>query len=308
MSRGSVYFYLKGFQRTLQVTYHYENENEYRNCTEETIPVHVFKNFYVSLYARNIKNSRLRIDISDMTLSTDKKNEPIFEYESEFDISAPKLFKQINFFKNNQITKKEDEHIRKKKRTIMDICKIQENILDKVDYSNVQLSRSLEESHLIVEFIKNQTTTTSELGKRLLNLFDTWLKQTKKQYNEVNKVVGQMRQNIEAYSFNKLEKKIDSVVGKVRKRMVDSRSYIRNFERLTSLIKKSKNKFKEKKDILKNLPELIRNLKNDSRISQYSYVRSELTIYLIFLCITITLCLFSIILKLNKIRKANIIN
>ena len=129
------------------LNYHYKNEDEYRSCVDFEVPRTMMRQFYLHMFARSAPTNKLRFDLSAMTLSTDTENIGISEFEAKYDENVPKLFKFISFFKaNQQSLDRYEEDLKKHDLDIKSMHGMQSMVFSLVDFSNSQISKSLEET------------------------------------------------------------------------------------------------------------------------------------------------------------------
>lgn len=308
LDRSTVNFYIKSDNTQIYVTYHYENETEYKKCMEITFPRNEFKSFFVSLFARSTPQSTLRYDISSMTYSADVENIGVSEFESKFDENIPKLFKQISFYKANQdVLKSKIPNLESNKLDIPSIHGVQSQVYNMIDYSNTQLSRSIEETSSILSYIENQNTSTNELGNTLLSALNRWLEITQQQCEVMDKDVNLIVHEIEEFNFNNLLKTTQELLGNLNKKLEETSDDFKLFKRFSKLIKRNLNVLKDKKDELFDFPKALRRLKRNRKLKKGEGFQTVLTLLLSFLGFIIIVALLSILYRLTVGQKRDIL-
>ena len=290
------------------VNYHYEGETEYKKCMEVNHPRYQLKNFYITLFARSTEESTLRYDVSSMTYSSDKENIGVSEFEAKFDENIPKLFKQISFYKANQeILRSKTPKLDIDKLDIPEINNVQSKIYDMIDYSNTQLSRSIEETSSILSYIENQNMSTNELGNTLLSALNGWLENTQKQYEIMDKDVGKIAKEIETFNFDKILTTTQELLGNLNKRLEETSEDFKQFKKFSNLIKKNLSVLKNKKDELFDFPRALRRLQRDKMLKKSEGAQTVLTLLLAFLGFIIIAALLSILYRLTIGQKRDIL-
>lgn len=307
-TKKPVNFYIKSEGSQIYVTYHYDNETEYRKCMEITFPRHQFKNFFVSLFARSSAESKLAYDLTSMTFSSDAENIGVTEFEAKFDENIPKLFKQISYYKTNQDTlKTRHPTAQSDNLDIPSIHNVQSQVLNMVDYSNTQISRSIEESGLILSYIESQDESTKELGDKLLGSLNRWLTNTQKQYKIMDRDVGKIVAEIEKFSFDKLLVTTQELLGNLNTRLEETTSDFKEFRKFNKLIRKNLDVLRYKKEELYDFPKALKKLRKSKTLNKSDSMQTVLTLLLAFLGFTIIAALLSILFKLTAGQKRDIL-
>lgn len=308
LDRSTVSFYIKAMDNQVIVSYHYGNESEYKKCVTLTSKRYQFKSFYLTMMARSHGESNLRYDITSMTFSTDEENPEVSEFEGKFDENIPKLFKQISFYKANaDVLKSKDAKIDPSKLDIPTIHQSQTQVFNMVDYSNTQLSRSIEETSSILSFIENQNSSTSEVGNTILTSLNSWLENTQKQYEIMDRDVGRIVAEMDAFNFESLLKTTEDLIDNLNKKLEETSDDFKQFRTFSRIIKKNLNTLKNKKEQIVNFPRLIRQLKRDKMFKQPQWVHRLLVVLLIVLGVVIILALLTILYKLTVGQRKDIL-
>lgn len=299
-----VNIYIKSSSTQILVNYHYEKENEYKKCMEVTFPRYQFKNFFVSLFARSSAESNFRYDVSSMTYSSDVENTGVSEFEAKFDENIPKLFKQISFYKANQdILKSKNPKLESNRLDIPSINAVQSKVFDMIDYSNTQLSKSIEETSSILSYIENQNTSSRELGNTLLTALNRWLENTQKQYEIMDRDVRQMVNEFEAFNFEELLTTTQGLLDNLNKRLEETSDDFKKFRKFSKLIQKNLSTLNSKKAELYDFPNALKRLQADKLSSKSTRPQEILTILLGVLGFIIATALLSILYRLTMGRK-----
>lgn len=290
------------------MTYHYEGETEYRKCMEITFPRNQFKNFFVSLFARSGPESKLAYDVTSMTFSTDEENIGVSEFEAKYDENIPKLFKEISFYKTNQeALRHKTAAVQGDKLDIPSIHNVQSAVFDMIDYSNTQLSRSVEESSSILTYIESQDSSTKELGNTLLHSLNRWLENTQKQYEIMDRDVGAIVAEIEAFNFENLLTTTQELLANLNTKLEETTDEFKQFKKFNKMIRRNLNVLRYKKDELFDFPKALRRLRRDKSLGKNSGMQTVLTLLLAFLGFIIIAALLSILFKLSSNQKRDIL-
>lgn len=275
---------------------------------EVIYPKSQFKDFYINLIARSVTSSVFRYDISSMTLSTDTENLGISEFEAKFDENIPKLFKEISFYKSNaDLIKSKTGKDQQETLDIQSMHVKQDQVFDMIDYSNTQLSRSIEETSSLLTFIENQNTSTSELGHHLLYSLNRWLEDTQKQYEIMDKDVGHLVSEIEAFNFDALYEKTDELMNELNKKIEETSDDFKQFRSFSILIRRNIESLKAKRQQLIKFPKNLSALKRDKTLKKSNTFNNIMIILLLVLGIAIILALLSILYKLSVGQKREIL-
>lgn len=308
LDKSTVNFYVKATGTQILVTLHYEGETEYKKCMEINLARNKFKSFYVTMVARSTEGSGLRYDVSSMTLSTDTENSGVSEFEAKFDENIPKLFKQISFYKANSDTlKSKMNKVDPDKLDIPTIHSNQAQVFDMIDYSNTQLGRSIEETSSILSFVENQNLATNELGGTILSSLNRWLDNTQKQYEIMDKDVGKIVAEMDAFNFEQLLKTTEDLMTGLNKKLEETSDDFKQFKKFSRLIKKNLETLKAKKEQLTNFPSMIRKLKAESDSQGSGSLHKVLIMLLVVLGVVIILALLSILYRLSSAQRKEIL-
>lgn len=306
-NRSDISFYLRGDKKNVVVSYHYEDESEYTSCLSVDVTALPTEQFYVNLFARVIKGSQVRFDLSAMTLSTDAENIAVSEFEAKFDENMPKLFRQISYYKANQDSLKGNVQDNGETLDIPKIHTIQARVHEVVDYSNSQLSRSLEETTSILSYVENQDFATKEMGNMLLGSLNDWLEETEKQYNKMNKDVSHLVAEMDAFNFDELFETTSDLLKQLNGKLEQSSEDFQVFSSFSKLVSKNLGSLESKRANLKNLPKMLKKmLKNDST-DKSGTMQTGLVLLLCFLGVFIIVALLSILSRLNSSYRKNIL-
>lgn len=288
----------------ITVSYHYKDETEYKNCASIDVPADSFQQFFVSMYAKTSKSTKARFDISTMTLSTDTENIGVSEFEAKFDENMPKLFKNISFFKNNQATINNwTNDFKKDKFNLPEMHFFQSMIYNSIDYSNAQLSRSLEETDTIRAYIDNQNFATNELGTMIIESLDNWLSITEKQYQTMDKDINSLIKDIESFNFQDLYKTTDDLLINLNSKLKKTNKEFKAFKSFSRLIGKNLNILDQKKSDLVNLPKVLKKVLKKKGKEGPVFDQTLLVALLLFLGIFIVVALLVILYKIGKTQK-----
>ena len=261
------------------------------------------------MMARSAPESNIRYDVTSMTLSTDEENIKISEFEAKFDENIPKLFKQITFYKaNRDALKVNAKPIDPENLDIPSINQNQSQILDMIDYSNTQLGRSIEETSSILSFVENQNLSTDELSNTLLSSLNNWLENTQKQYEIMDKDVGRIMAEMEAFNFEGLFKTTEDLLDNLNKKLEDTSDDFKQFKSFSRLINKNLETLKTKKKQLINFPKMLkRAVQGAGSNSGSSNLNTVLALLLLTLGVVIILGLLAILYRLGVSRKRDIL-
>ena len=307
-SRSDISFFLRGDTKKIYISFHYEGETEYVTCMSVNINSEMMTQFFITMFARGIKRTKMRIDISAMTLSTDAENIGVSEYEAKFDENVPKLFKQISFYKSNKDIIQ--DNIPEPNADLLDIEQIhsvQSRIHDVIDYSNAQLSRSLEETNSILSYVENQNYSTEEMGGILLSSLNEWLENTEKQYQKMDKDVSHLVAEMEAFNFDELYDTTNSLLSDLNNKLQSSSEDFKMFRSFSKLINKNLDSLDQKRTSLKNLPKLLKKLLKNKTVNKSNAMQTGLILLLAFMGVFIVIALLSILYKLGTSSKRNIL-
>lgn len=288
----------------ITVSYHYKDETDYKNCFSIDVPLETFQEFFISMYARSSKSTRARFDVSAMTLSTDTENIGVSEFEAKYDENMPKLFKSISFFKNNQqsISSWTNE-LKKDNFNLPEMHFLQTLVFNSIDYSNAQLSRSLEDTDTINAYIDNQKFATNELGSMIIESLDGWLSVTEEQYKTMDNDINSLIQDIESSNFQELYKTTDVLLTNLSDKLKNTNKEFKAFKSFSRLIQKNLKTLDEKKSQLKNLPKVLKRVLKKKQQEGAVFDQSLLVSLLLFLGIFIVAALLVILYKIGKTQQ-----
>ena len=293
---------------TFYLNYHYKNESDYKTCVQFDMPKSMMRQFYVHMFARSSGMNKLRFDLSAMTLSTDVENIGVSEFEAKYDENVPKLFKFISFFKNNLASlNKYEEDLKKQEFDIPTMHNMQSMVFSLVDFSNTQLSKSLEETDTIKAYVDNQNFATDEMGKMVVDALSQWLGIVEKQYETMNKDISKIIKEIENFNFDGLYRTTDDLLTNLNTKLKNTNQDFKAFKKFSRLIGKNLKTLQKKKDELKALPKLIKKMLKKKKGGAVKVDQSLLVGLLLFLGLFIVLALLCILCKVGNNARKNIL-
>lgn len=309
LDKAAVSFYLKTVDDKIVVSYHYAGENDYVKCVEIKYPKLAFKSFYVNMLARSFVDTNVRYEVSSMTLSTNSENIGISEFESKFDETIPKLFKEISFYKKN--TDAMRTNMVKVDPQSLDISAIhgnQSQVFDMIDYSNTQLSRSIEETSSILSFIESQNSSTNEMGQNLIFSLNRWLEDSQKQYEAMDKDVGRMIAEMEAMNFDTIFETTDKLISDINKRFEQTSSDFKELRKFSKIIKKNLGTLHNKADQIHTISRKISRMGRRTAYRGTGWYKKFMTLLLLALGFVVIAALLAILYKLSAKKRSNILD
>ena len=260
------------------------------------------------MMAQSAKDSYLRYDVSSMTFSTDRENIGVLEFEARFDESVPKLFKQISYYKSNaEALKSKTQGSASDGFDIPAINYRQDQILDMVDYSNIQLSRSIEETSSLLSFIEEQSTATTEMGHALLHSLNKWLKNTQEQHRIMERDAAVLLAEMETYNFSSLLKMTKKLIHNLLKKLDETSEDFKTFRKFSKLIRKNLETFKLKKEQIFGFSKFVKNLDKNKALRGGETVHSSTGVFLALLSCVVILALVVILRRLGDNHRKQIL-
>ena len=304
---SSVSLHVKAVDDRIIVSYHKEKETDYKKCAEVKFPKLNFKSFFVSLLARSAADSFIRYDVSTMTLSTNAENPIVSEFEAKYDQNMPKLFKEISFYKSNAEAIKA---MHKVDPSALDIPKIHSNqlfVYDTLDYSNTQLSRSIEETSSILSFVESQNASTAEMGHQLIFALNKWLEESQKEYEMMDKDVGRLVAEMEAMNFDNLFETTDKLLTDITVKFEQTSTDFKELRRFSKVIKRNLDTLHDKSNQVHGFARSVKNMGKHVSGRKTRRANSKLATMLVVLGVVTIFALLSILYKLSAGSKADIL-
>jgi hypothetical protein len=306
MTKKKFFIFIKGQEDRVVVSYHYEGDHDYDKCVELVKPENSLKQAFPVIYARSGVNSLFQINLTSMTLSSHSENIGISEFEAKYDQSVPKLFKKISFLKKNQeYLKSQEKPIIAENLNIENIYDSQRQVQSMIEYSNSQISQSLEESDVILSYIDQQKYSSEQFGHNVIDTIQSWLTSSKNNYDNMDSDVNNMITEIKQYDFEGLAQKTEKLLNQLDSKLKDNENEFTKFKKFASLINDNLKELQSRKDLSSdfenNLKEFF--LKNQGHDKNLNDV---FVLLLTILGLVIIVVLLMILWRLNKSIKKEI--